>query len=152
MSTRSFIASQKGANQGYEGAYCHWDGYPAFNGKILLENYSHDKKLQKLLSHGDMSSLGKKVGSKHSFDKRAESVTTYYGRDRGEQGTDRFYCDQLDRLLRHAEDCGCEFIYLFSDGEWTFAGRGLQFFGESDGTKFTPLEPLLPEDTVEYVG
>lgn len=38
--------------------YCHWDGYPSHNGKILLENYTTTEKVRKLLALGDLSILG----------------------------------------------------------------------------------------------
>jgi hypothetical protein len=46
MSTRSFIALEEGDK--YKAIYCHWDGYPEHNGKILVANYNTQEKIKKL--------------------------------------------------------------------------------------------------------
>lgn len=38
MGTRSAIVLKREDGK-YQGIYCHWDGYPSNNGKILFENY-----------------------------------------------------------------------------------------------------------------
>ena len=69
--------------------YCHWDGYPAHVGKLLLENYTDIKKIRKLVSMGSVSSLGKEIdipeGVTHNFENRVKDITTFYHRDRGEE-------------------------------------------------------------------
>lgn len=37
--------------------YCHWDGYPEHNGKILVEHYQNRDDVQELIDGGSMSSL-----------------------------------------------------------------------------------------------
>lgn len=37
--------------------YCHWDGYPEFNGKILVERYLNREDVKDLIDGGSMSSL-----------------------------------------------------------------------------------------------
>ena len=84
MGTRSFIA-KKVNEEKYIAVYCHWDGYPSHNGKILKEHYSNSNRLDLLLSHGDMSVLGSEIGNMHDFENRDDgNVCTFYGRDRGE--------------------------------------------------------------------
>lgn len=39
MSTRSFICIE-GLNGGFQGIYCHYDGYPEHVGKILVEHHN----------------------------------------------------------------------------------------------------------------
>ena len=142
MATRSFIARQ--TTDGFEGAYCHWDGYPAYNGVILRDHYSDPEKLAELLSHGDMSTLGPSVGQAHAFDDRDPAITTYYGRDRVETGphTEPSRSSSLQEMLDRAGSRGCEFFYLFAEGQWQYAERGPQFFGGSDGSSFSELRPL----------
>lgn len=87
MGTRSTIAFL--ANDGQvTSIYCHWDGYISHNGAILYEHYQNADKVRELVSHGALSSLAENVspgpGQAHSFDKKAEGVCAYYGRDRGE--------------------------------------------------------------------
>ena len=98
MGTRSTIALEF-ADGTVEQVYCHWDGYLEHNGKILFENYSNPFILRDLIDLGDISSLGKIVGTKHPFSPHegetqkalyeaavAAGATTFYGRDRGENG------------------------------------------------------------------
>lgn len=56
MGTRSFIAQK--TEDGYRAIYCHWDGYPSWNGRILHTHYSDPAKLTALLNLGDISCLG----------------------------------------------------------------------------------------------
>ena len=37
--------------------YCHWDGYPEHNGKILVEHYQNRDDVQELIDGGSISSL-----------------------------------------------------------------------------------------------
>ena len=142
MSTRSFIARK--TRNGFEGVYCHWDGYVEHNGSILLKHYNDPEKVAKLLSYGDMSSLSESVGEKHDFEDREQPWTTYYGRDRGEAHqtvkTKRY--KSLEQLKKYAEEVGCEYFYLFNRGCWQCSVRDPQFFGMSDGSPFSELMPL----------
>ena len=147
MATRSFIA--RTTKSGYEGVYCHWDGYLEGVGAGLLEYYTDPDKLALLLSYGDISSLGMEVGGKHDFGDRSGAETTFYGRDRGETGSHikarRFR--KIHRLLKRAAGMGCEYVYLFdsSVGRWFYCERGPQFFGMSDGSSFSSFKPLASE-------
>jgi len=58
MSTRSTI-SKVNQDGTITSIYCHWDGYYSNNGKLLLENYNDEKKIDELLSLGSLSSLEK---------------------------------------------------------------------------------------------
>jgi hypothetical protein len=55
MATRSNIVHL--TDNGWETIYCHWDGYPAHNGSILLNHYSSSEKVAALVGLGDISSL-----------------------------------------------------------------------------------------------
>ena len=148
MGTRSFIAHQ--TEKGFEGVYCHYDGYLAFNGKILDEHYDDSEKVAQLIAGGDISTLAPTIGHKHNFhdfDNRPEGQTTFYHRDRG----DVWRCCQPKRLnsmkslLKHAGERGCEYVYLFDDFAWHYAKRGVQYFGISDGSEFLAMKPI-PEN------
>ncbi|EMI55114.1 hypothetical protein RSSM_03438 [Rhodopirellula sallentina SM41] len=140
MATRSFIARK--ITVGYEGCYCHWDGYLEGVGQTLVEYYLDEDKIAYLLSFGDISSLGTDVGSKHDFMDRSEDATTFYGRDRGETGTNiqTKQFPTIERLLQYAEYSGCEFVYLFERNGWRYASRGAQYFGLSDGSGFSEFQ------------
>jgi len=99
MATRSTIALEF-ADGTVQQVYCHWDGYLEHNGKILFESYSDPFKLRDLIDLGDLSSLRPTIGTKHAFSqfelraeevpafqKLTEDMCTFYGRDRGENGT-----------------------------------------------------------------
>lgn len=145
MGTRSFIAYQ--TNTGFEGVYCHWDGYLSHNGKILREHYSNFEKLKTLIAGGSISSLGTAIGEQHDFGDRPEGSTTFYHRDRGEdwKACQPKHCRTLKALIKYAERAGCEYFYLFDGQTWLYAVRGAQFFGMSDGSALSGLKPL-PEN------
>lgn len=120
--------------------YCHWDGYPSNNGKILLENYKDRDKVKRLIDLGPISSLNAEVSpgdiyeskntdvkkaiklltdveliKKHSFESPMEGVTVAYHRDRGEDYNPPRINESLDDYF---EDDNEEYGYLFVDGEW----------------------------------
>jgi hypothetical protein len=66
MSTRSSIALEY-ADGTVESVYCHFDGYLEHNGKLLFQHWRDSFKLEQLINHGDLSSLGQELGQKHSI-------------------------------------------------------------------------------------
>ena len=136
MGTRSTIALEF-ADGTVEQVYCHWDGYLEHNGKILAEHYSDPFVLRELIDMGDMSSLGKVIGKKHPFSpaynetniaKKAKiqkeidlaneaGYTTFYKRDRGEEGCEsKKFVDFQDYLAHHQYE---EYEYILrKDGNW----------------------------------
>ncbi|MEP3479769.1 MAG: hypothetical protein ABJZ55_11015 [Fuerstiella sp.] len=124
MATRSLIA--RATDAGYESVYCHWDGYPQHNGVILLTHYRTAEAVTELLSFGDISILGPKIGVAHDFEQAGHSpFTTFYGRDRGDTGehTRPAHHSFLCGVLKRAQSHGCEFIYLFEDNDWVYCER-----------------------------
>jgi len=120
MGTRSRIAKEDTTGK-VTMIYCHWDGYLENNGKLLLENYQDEKKIDQLLALGDISSLGSKLGKKHDFDARVKDTVTAYGRDRGEKGTE---AKVWDALVAIPEDYYEEYFYLRRDGKWFYSSHG----------------------------
>lgn len=119
MGTRSRIGVMHGDI--CKSVYCHWDGYLEHNGAILQEHYD-SSKANHLVALGDLSSLGKNIeipeGADHSFDKPLEGITTFYGRDRKENGVS-FKADlTFDSFFERAEGCGAEWYYVMRDGVW----------------------------------
>ena len=84
MSTRSAIIRKTEA--GYEGVYCHFDGYPGSVGQKLLDYYNDADWTAQLIALGALSSLGERIEptGPHSFDKPEKGTTVAYHRDRGE--------------------------------------------------------------------
>jgi len=119
MGTRSRIGVMHGNN--CKSVYCHWDGYLEFNGKLLLEHYD-SSKANHLVALGDLSSLCPEVfipeGVEHSFEKPAENITVFYGRDRGETGTEWKTTATFEEFINLCDDCCAEYYYIMKDGEW----------------------------------
>lgn len=122
MATRSYIGVQE--DNGISAVYCHYDGYPEFVGKELL-NYTTLSDVQELISYGDRSSL-----------------TGPFYKDRGEQGCEPAIHRLPNDFIAAADDCGAEYYYLFRDGIWymgTLYGNGKHY------RTFTPLTDIIGE-------
>lgn len=130
MGTRSFIIQKK--SNSYQGVYCHWDGYPEYNGKILSEHYTDFKTISKLIANGGMSSLASSIRECNFYKDRGDSWENVRPQ----------VSNSFDKLIKIAEGSGCEFIYYFNGERWTYASRGLQFFGYGDGSNFSVFSPL----------
>ena len=125
MGTRSRIAVMHG--DVCKSIYCHWDGYLEHNGEILQQYYD-SSKANRLIALGDMSSLRPEIGEKHAFSKLDtignevpeynEDWCTFYGRDRGEKGTEWQVAHTFAEFLEQAEACGAEYYYIMKDGVW----------------------------------
>jgi hypothetical protein len=111
MATRSTIALEF-ADGTIGQVYCHWDGYLAHNGKMLMEYYSNPFILRDLIDLGSLSSLRPQIGTKHPFSMFEANMTqdeyanlyrdmcTFYGRDRGEgQYEATYFKDYLHFLV-----------------------------------------------------
>ena len=128
MGTRSKIAIRKKDNT-IESIYCHWDGYPSFNGKILKEYYKTAERVQELINLGSISSLGKFIKPnpemEHTFDNRQDDVTVAYIRDRGENEdhNKKEIFDYEAKFLRECLTSDCEYYYLFDEesNEWSYS-------------------------------
>lgn len=134
MATRSTIALLRDNGEVVK-VYCHWDGYLENNGELLVKHYNTPEKIEALLALGDISSLGEVVGEKHPFDTydksklsaedlalaeraEAESWTLYYGRDRGETGTEAKVYKDLGEYEAKAQFE--EYNYCFIYGTWYY--------------------------------
>lgn len=125
MGTRSRIGVMHGDK--CKSIYCHWDGYLDHNGKILLEHYD-SAKANYLVALGDISSLDKNVeipeGVKHTFDEPAEGITTFYGRDRKENGCQFAVDHSFEDFMKRVVDSGAEYYYIMRDGVWYYGENG----------------------------
>ena len=61
MATRSRIGIQL-ADDSVLSVYCHWDGYPQFNGVKLQQHFNTRDKVAELIDGGDISALYTNVG------------------------------------------------------------------------------------------
>ena len=62
--------------------FCRGDGDLIHKGQILLNNYD-EEKLKKLISLGDVWTLGKSIGRKHTYSARKPEYTSFHNRDMG---------------------------------------------------------------------
>jgi hypothetical protein len=72
MSTRSNIGIRE-TDGIVHTIYCHSDGYPSYNGRILLDHYTDESAVRDLIGLGDLSFLTPTL-----------EKTIAYHRDRGE--------------------------------------------------------------------
>ena len=143
--------------------YCHWDGYPSNNGRILVEDYTDRDKVKSLIELGSISSLDEHVeppsivdendtnGRKgermlkkfgvtraHSFDNPMPGVTVAYHRDRGEDYIEPRINKSLEEYFASDNE---EYGYVFTlDGEWLVK----PCYGESPER---PVSEVLAEET-----
>jgi hypothetical protein len=120
MGTRSRIGIRN-ADGTITSVYCHCDGYLSHNGRLLLDHWSDEKKLRKLMKMGDMSVLGEEIGVKHDFnnsDVRGNGCT-FYKRDRADPTAGKAITTDADEFIGLME----EYTYLFEPESkmWTVA-------------------------------
>jgi len=134
MGTRSRIGVMHG--DVLKSVYCHWDGYLDHNGRILLNHYD-SAKANHLVALGDISSLDINVGIpegvEHSYQVPLKGVTVFYGRDRGEKGTDFAVDHDFESFMKRVDDSGAEYYYIMKDGQW--------YCGDNHGS--TPMSGRL---------
>lgn len=143
MGTRSNICIQY-LDGSFKAIYCHWDGSPEYNGKILFEHYQDLEKINQLLDLGDLSSLEAEIGVKHPFDrpsrftknmkhskaydtfmKRYSGMCTAYARDRGEKDTEAKTYANYDLLCAMLEESWTEWVYIYrvETGKWYYTNN-----------------------------
>ena len=127
MATRSAIAIKHGRDT-IKSVYCHWDGYPEHNGRILQEYWFTRILINQLIEMGVISSLGATIGKKVEFDATPEYIQNdfemaisyqcvFYNRDRGENTSFRTFETEAE-FVEHYDDVGAEYFYLFDNGVW----------------------------------
>lgn len=121
--------------------YCHWDGYPSNNGRILLEHYKKPEKVRELIDLGDISVLDKHIsppnGKEHSFSNRCEGVVLAYHRDRGEAYKDVMAREFYSTANIPKETQEWDYVYIEAEKKWYY---------RSGGNKRKNIVPLTEED------
>lgn len=119
MSTRSVIGKLQSDGQ-VKYIYCHSDGRPSWNGKMLVAHYMDPERVDLLLELGSLSSLDAELGSKHDFDKPPKGQCNVYGRDRGENDAEACFAKNEEAFFdtKSLQFGGIEYAYLFKDGVW----------------------------------
>jgi hypothetical protein len=111
MATRSRIGLQL-SDGSVISSYCHWDGYPEFNGVKLVEHFNSYEKAAELIDGGNISGLWTNVG----WTNETLPVTgPLYESQRGNDCPPRLDADLCEFLL---PDNSQEYSYLFVNGRW----------------------------------
>ena len=123
MSTRSHIG-KKQPDGTIKYIYCHWDGYPEHNGKLLKEHYTDEAKIDALLELGDISVLGEEIGEEQDFDRQETHNSKWclaYGRDRGELNV------SVKTALSVQDMIWQSYHYVWNGSNWTcYNDRGYE--------------------------
>lgn len=118
MATRSHIGKLL-SDGSVKYIYCHWDGYPEHNGKILKEHYTTEAKVDALLELGGLSILGEEIGEQQDFDNRDTHNSKWclaYGRDRGEDGVEARIAEDIEDMIFQS------YHYVYDNGKWRCFG------------------------------
>ena len=116
MATRSRIAIQN-EDGTVTSIYCHWDGYPEYNGNMLVSHFKNRDKVKKLIALGSLSSLAPEIEAPegHTFSDPVEGYTVAYSRDRGESLDISHHMDADSYFSGDIEEYG----YLYTlEGDW----------------------------------
>lgn len=109
----------------YKSIFLHNDGYPEGAGDTLKRYYKDYDKVEKLISLGNISSLGQEPISNqdlwHKLDDMLYTIEhpeyldkyTLAYKDRGEKGQEA----QVSQELAYAIG-GTDYAYLYKDGKW----------------------------------
>lgn len=122
MGTRSSIVVKVGDK--VKGIYCHWDGYPSHNGRILIGHYNSQELAEQVISLGDLSSLdvSMECPDGHTYSTPKDGYSIAYGRDRGEDDTDaKEYGDYPEALESLEQECN----YYWDGSRWLYEGKVL---------------------------
>jgi hypothetical protein len=118
-----------------------------------LQNHYDSAKANHLVALGDISSLKEQIGVEHPFSQfdvtpnlsqdeyyeKYGKMTTFYGRDRKDSGTD-FTVDQTyDEFL--SKDYDYEYYYIMRDGVW-YVGVAYDVDGMVPGQLYVLAEQL----------
>lgn len=108
MSTRSLIGIEIEEGK-IMAVYCHFDGYPSHNGKILLESYTDSEKIKILISLGSFSSLEAEIDK-----------IKFYANEQDEILEIELYINEKDYLKR----CDMiDYLYLWKNNKWYVSSK-----------------------------
>ena len=101
MSTRSTIWLK--TDSGYDGIYCHHDGYLDHVGEILKSNYYTVETISELLKKGSMSYIESTISECGYYVDKGEEIQIYH-------------IDSYESITKYSE----EYNYIFEDGVWYY--------------------------------
>lgn len=110
MGTRSRIGMELPDHR-VMSVYCHWDGYPEHNGRILVKDYQNRDDVRKLIEGGGMSSLR----SDSDWEGNKIDPRPLYYTERGEK-VEILYSSFYEFAAGHSWE---EYAYIYDlEGNW----------------------------------
>ena len=122
MGTRSNFAYEQPNGQVIV-TYCHWDGYPTYNGQVLNDHYNNHKKAEEIANQGYLSSLRETVAL--SIEDRANQDQPFV------YSSIEAYINDINSDI--------EYAYIFTRGQWYCNEYNIYI---SDKTELSSFEPL----------
>jgi hypothetical protein len=129
MSTQSYIA-KKQPDETFKAVYCHFDGYPDGVGRVLVDSFTDESKVDRLLELGSLSNLRSDIESENDFDNPNpdQSVAMAYYRDRGDDLEINEFSN-LETMLDYFDKSWGDYLYLF-ENVWLVKNDDNDFFME----------------------
>ena len=111
MSTRCRIAV-KDNNDCFRSIYCHFDGYPEYTGKQLVDHYNTYELVNSLIGLGGISFLDDTVEKTkpHSYYEKGEYLNIRRSKT-------------LNDLLEYFISSDEEYLYLWDNNQWKFLNK-----------------------------
>lgn len=109
MSTNARIGFLESGTRRIRSVYHHWDGYPAWLGKTLMQRYPTMKDAQQLVSQRDMSTCW--TDKDWSGDPMTPGPLTY--QMRGDSVALPLWSSDLREYCQAGLNCGAEYVYVY---------------------------------------
>jgi len=126
MGTRSNIAYEQ-PNGEVIVTYCHWDGYPTYNGQVLNDHYNNHKKAEEIANQGYLSSLRETVAL--SIEDRAHQDQPFV------YSSIEAYINDINSDI--------EYAYIFTRGQWYCNEYNIYISDKTELSNFEPLWSVL---------
>ena len=93
--------------------YHHWDGYPEWLGKKLVEKFNSEEDALNLMNLGDMSCI--ESDTDWNRQECEPTILTYAGR-----GEDRpaKYAKSMKEYYEQCSSCWADYAYLWKEDQW----------------------------------
>ena len=116
MSTQARIGYKVPGTDAIISIYSHWNGYPSYLGKRLLENYSTDKTVRELIDLGDISVID---ADKDWEGKKFPEPQPLTYASRGDRVATPTVSESLKEYCEEGNSCWAEYIYVYDNGFWS---------------------------------
>ena len=113
MATRSNIGIRT-ENNTIIAAYCHWDGYLAYNGQMLFDNYQDVDDILDLVALGSFSCLKETVEETATDDRNVDAIASWEPEE---------IEDTPEGIKEFFENSDREYLYVYDTEEecWYYA-------------------------------